>query len=295
MPPGRIALGNQTAHRIQSNSPRATLFRTAENISLRVGSGESPYAMRFTIAFVLATVACGGSIDHPRMCARLENGECPEGLDMFLRKEKRLHLSGERAGAAGTKVRITIEDVSEADQGDEGDEEFYSTETVLGKDDKVVVPLEPGAFRTGAYRLSIWREGEKPDHTIEFSVWNTQAEIDARKGLKSFGARLSEIRICKNRETKECEESYSKLPASSKEFRFSFKYRDAEAGSEFSLNVLRNGTPFHSMKRPLDSESGIISGYIGYDTSVLPRGKYSLVFMSTKSKQGAITRTVVIE
>jgi hypothetical protein len=249
--------------------------------------------MRFTVALLLTTIACGGTIDHPRMCARLENGECPDGLDMFLRKEKRLHVSGERAGSAGTKVVVTIEDLSQDEE--DGDEPFYVTQAVLGKEDKVVVPLDPGAFRPGAYRLTIAESEKEPDRTIEFSVWNTQAEIDARKGLKSFGARISDIRICKGQDQTECDESYSKLPASSKEFRFSFHYEDSEPESEVAVTVLRNGGAFHSMKRSYDSAAGVFTGYIGFEKGTLPRGNYTLVLTSTKSKQGAMTRGFLIE
>lgn len=108
----------------------------------------------------------------------------------------------------------------------------YTTEYVLPEESSVVaIPLEPRSLRLGSYQIHIGEVGEKPDQILEFSVWNTQAEIDALRELgDKRGALISNIMICKTPVSNNCEESFSQFSHGIKAFHVTLKIDDTFRG-----------------------------------------------------------------
>ncbi len=244
-------------------------------------------------AVAFAAVGCGGPLAEARMCQKLEGGECPEGLEMFVRTAKRLYLSGHPNVGAGAGIEVDVLYLPEP----ETPESVYNTVFEVPEGDgPVAIPLEPGRLKVGSYRLVAGEAGAEPALAMEFSVWNTQAEIDALRELgDKRGAILTSIRVCKEAVDNECEESFESMPHGQKQFHLTFHYDDVIDGTEVSIEWLRNGKRIHFQKNPADSSSGRMWAMIGLKNSPMARGKYEARITASKSKQGMLRKTWVVK
>lgn len=234
----------------------------------------------------------GVPLENARMCQKLEEGQCPEGLDMFLRTRPELYISGEADVEADESILVNIENISDPDNP----QPFYDTTyTVEESGVNVTIPLKPGRLPVGSYRLLIARQNEEPAGGLLFSVWNTQAEIDARRELgDQTGVMISNLRLCKQPVDNHCEESFHTVEYGVQSLHFSLEYDDALDGTELTVGWLRNGRQITSSTRALDHGSGQFYGMVGYENRSMDRGEYTVVITASKSKQGILRKSINI-
>ncbi len=132
------------------------------------------------LALSVGACSCGGPTENERMCHKLENGDCPEGVAMFLRKQRRLYISADPLVDSRTQLKLDLQYLPEPENPQSLMDFYY---VIPEGEGGVTIPIDAPPLRAGAYRILIAAEGEAPGRTLEFSVWNTQAEIDARRAL----------------------------------------------------------------------------------------------------------------
>ena len=242
------------------------------------------------LGLILSSLAlCGGPpLENARLCQKLEGQQCPEGLDMFLRTARRLHISGDPKLDPGETIALAMQYLPEPEKP----RNIYKTDFKIPETEgPVAIPMEPGKLQAGSYRVVLGEKGEDPGLMVNFSVWNTQAEIDARRALgDKTGAILTQVFVCKEPTDKRCEESFESFPAETKVFHFSMRYDDAIPGTDVEVQWKQGGRLMDKSKLRLDDGSGIMYGYFGYKDSTFKSGKYSAVITASKSKQGILTK-----
>lgn len=248
--------------------------------------------LTFIVPGLQACGPWGAPLENPRMCQKLEEGQCPEGLDMFLRTRPELYVSGEAEVEAGESILVNIENISDPDNP----QPFYDTKhTVAESGVNVTIPLKPGRLPVGSYRLLVARPNEEPAGGLLFSVWNTQAEIDARRELgDQTGVMISNLRLCKQPVENNCEESFHTVDHGVQSLHFSLEYDDALDGTELTVSWLRNGRQITNSARALDHGSGQFYGMVGYENRSMDRGEYTVVITASKSKQGILRKSITI-
>ncbi|MCR9140923.1 MAG: hypothetical protein NXI24_01525 [bacterium] len=246
----------------------------------------------YACAAALFLPSCGAAVDDLRMCQKLEDGACPTGLDMFLIKHRTFYLSGESSVDAGENISVSLEDISDPDEP----REVYTSDFVQPEDQELItIPVKSGRLKAGSYQILLKDPEDALINGMKFSVWNTQAEIDARKALgDEYGAVLSDLRICKEPVDNTCEESFHTIPHGTRELHISFTHNDTLDDSKLKLVWKRNGKRISSTDREISS-AGTIWAMVGYENQSMPRGNYTAEIIVDKSKQGRVLKKVKVQ
>lgn len=244
------------------------------------------------LALSLGACSCGGPTENERMCQSLEDGDCPEGVDMFLRKDRRLYISADPLVDSRTQLKLDLQYLPEPEKPQSLMQFYY---VIPEGEGGVTIPIDAPPMRAGSYRILIAEEGEEPGRTLEFSVWNTQAEIDARRALGDRrGVNLTRLWICKQPVDNICQENFATMGRGQQRIHLSMRYDDSLPGTKLTATWRRNGAVATSSSLDLGAESGVAVAMFGYKDRPLPPGKYEVEVVASLSKQGVLRRELTI-
>lgn len=257
----------------------------------------------FLIALPLMLVlghcgGCGAGLSNLELCQDLvEDGtHCPEGVNMFVRTAKRLHLSGEPSGLeAGDAIELQLQYLPTPE---EPEDEYAATFNVPeDAGDYLVLPIEPGRLKIGAYRLMLNSPREDFQSSgIEFSVWRSQADIDRILAMgDENGMRIKRVLSCAGKEA--CEEDQNAIAHGTQWLGITFEYEDALDDTVVNLEWRRDGRAINSQKWEGEkalSGSGTAWAGMGYESTPMPRGRYEVVIQADKSKQGILRKRFTV-
>ncbi|HEY9668265.1 MAG TPA: hypothetical protein V6C91_15750 [Coleofasciculaceae cyanobacterium] len=148
-------------------------------------------------AGIIAIGAASASIADLALCTQLQQGVCQTDTAAFVKNTKKLYLSATPDNIKdGTEFKWELKYTPEPQQ--EGD---FDSKTVKAriKDNKLLLEMEPKELPVGTYQLSVSSDEKRiVTKTIEFTVWDSEKEAQARLGntLQESETALGELQLC---------------------------------------------------------------------------------------------------